>query len=131
MAATADKRGALRGYLLAQAVTTKNEHFSSEDIFDAFSEDYDDFADFDEDFVLSLTWLGNQGLISFDALPLGANGESTVIGLTATAVGKRAVGAAENLKLQVPSGPPKRKGFAVEVAKVFGAFVGEFVNTQK
>lgn len=115
----------LRGYLLAMAVHADEPiGLSSEDVHEAFASDYPDFEAFDDAFGNALDWLAAEGFIRFDTIYLGTNQECCVLDLTATAKGEKAV---EKLADQ----PERSGGVHVEVARMIGAGLGEFLNTQK
>jgi hypothetical protein len=115
----------LRGYLLSMAVDADDPiGLSSEDVHAAFASDYPDFRDFDDAFGNALTWLHDEALVRFHSTPSGTNGECTVIDLVATSFGEQAVKAL--------AGSGKHSGgLHIEIARMIGAGLGEFVNTQK
>jgi hypothetical protein len=119
---------ALRGYLLHLAATSDAPvSLSSEDVYEAFKADFPTFSDFDDAFGVQLAWLRNEGLVRYDAIYCGSNNENCVLDLEATAAGEKAIeGAAKSM-------PELRRsdGLHIAVASMAGAFIGEFINTQK
>ena len=121
------KRDALRGYLLHMAVAADDPiDLSAEDFHAAFQADYSDFDDFDQSFANALIWLRTEGFVRFESLPSGTNGETTVIALVATRFGEQAVSKAAETMPAVK----ERSRLHVEIAGMFGRFIGELINTQ-
>lgn len=121
------KKEALRGYLLHMAVFADDPvALSSEDIHEAFTADYPDFADFDDAFSQALFWLRDEGLIRFHSLPSGTNGEATVVDLIASAAGERALRDASSNAPELK----QKGGLHLALAGMLGRFIGEWQNTQ-